>query len=193
MLLVALTGFSGGLAQSTGFAASAPLARAIADDYAAGTNLFARVDTAWWESNRVAALAAAHSSGNGFDPVVLTDLLWILAAVPPTALAVALLLPSLRTRWLVVIAVTTQLVSTGACATYYLDSNAVYGFEYAMTLAEWEGGWVFGAIALSALWAITVGAFACARPVARAILERINKGPIRTGQLSKLWIPSTTV
>lgn len=96
--------------------------------------------------------------------------------------------PALRTRWLVAIASASTLLAAIGLAAYYADSQAAFGYEYALTLAEWQGGWVFGAIALG-IGVVSTGISALVvRPCLRGVLAFINRGPIRSGQIAALWV-----
>lgn len=201
-MFLGLGAFAGGLAQSTGFSAAGPLAVHIAASETSGSPLsrgaFDRVDLDWWATARGPVLAQARAVGAWSDASALSDLLWLPVGILPAAVLIAIVAPRLRGPTLVRIGIAVMGLAGACLIAYYVDSYRAFGWEYAITLAEWECGLSFGAAAFVAGVATSLAALVLARPMARRVVLWIGRGRVG-GQLVFLWtadglaVPAGTV
>lgn len=186
-----------GFAQSIGVVASHDVAIRIGDigRKLANYNLYgiyARIDAPWWEANSKTVMANAYSNGYRYNPGALTEAAWPAMIASVSTVFVVLLAPALSRRWLLAFALTTVIIGAVGLAAYYADSQAAFGYEYALTLAEWHGGWVYAAIGFAIGAASAIVSALCIRPLLRNTLGFINKGPMTTGHIAALWLVRPT-
>lgn len=189
-LYLGVAGFIGGMAQSTGFSAGAPLALHIAELHGDPGRpvssvwglYFERVQLSWWRDSKAEVLGSAP----GPDLWVLTDLLWLPVGAVPFALCIALALPGVRAKGLVRLGQIAVGLAAGGVALYYIDSERLSTWEYAMSLAEWRQGMPFGVLALVVGGFLVLVALHLARPALRAVVRWVVGDRVR-GSTLLLW------
>lgn len=187
VLLLGLAGFAGGLAQSTGFAASVPVARQIARASGQHEQIFARINLESWHEQRESFSSALQAAGVGFDVAVLTDLFWLVPVIPLLVGLIACCLPAVRRPGLLLLGLLSMALASIGLTAYYVASYSEYGFEYAINLAEWSGGYWFGIFTMVVAGVYTLVCLVVARPVVRRVLAAFGFTGASGGTWLQLW------